>query len=102
VTLERGETQWVLRLEEGECSMAAAAELRVLLREGLGVAPELVVDLEALAEIDVALLQVLWSAERDAGRRNCNFLSRVPEGLAEAARAAGFERFPGAAETVQG
>jgi anti-anti-sigma regulatory factor len=96
VRLERAETQWVLHLE-GECSMASAAELRGLLREGLHSAPELVVDLEAVARIDVALLQLLWSAEREAGERGRKFLSRVPEALAQEAREAGFDRFPGAA-----
>ncbi len=96
MTLERTATQWVLHLE-GECSMAAASELRHLLREALSAAPELVVDLEAVAEIDVAVLQLLWSAERDAGRQSRKFASRVPEALAEVAREAGFERFPGAA-----
>lgn len=96
MTLERGETQCVLRLE-GECSVATAGELRGLLREGISSAPELVVDLEAVAEIDVAVLQLLWSAERDAGRENRRLMSRVPEALAQVAREAGFERFPGAA-----
>lgn len=99
MTLERAETQWVLHLE-GECSMASAAELRGLLREGLSAAPELVVDLQAVAEIDIAVLQLLWSAERDAGRQNRKFLSRVPEALAQVAREAGFERFPGAASAT--
>jgi anti-anti-sigma regulatory factor len=100
VTLERAETQWVLHLE-GECSMSSASELRGLLREALSAAPELVVDLEAVAAIDVAVLQLLWSAEREAGREKRRFGSRVPEALAEIARAAGFDRFPGA-EAAQG
>lgn len=101
MTLERAGTQWVLHLE-GECSMVSASELRGVLSEGLTAAPELVVDLGAVAEIDVTVLQVLWSAERDAGRRNRKLLSRVPEALAEVAREAGFEHFPGAAiQTAQ-
>lgn len=94
MTVERTETQWVLHVE-GECSMAAAAEMRGLLLEGLRLAPELVVDLEGVAEIDVAVLQLLWSAEQAAGQGNRKFFSRVPEALARAAREAGFGRFPG-------
>lgn len=102
MTLERAGTRWVLRLVEGECSMGSAGELLGLLKEGLNAAVELVVDLEGVAEIDVAVLQVLWCAERDAGRRSRKFGSRVPQALAEMARDAGFEHFPGAApETVQ-
>jgi anti-anti-sigma regulatory factor len=95
VTLERAQARWVLRLE-GECSIAAAPRLRGLLREALGAAPELVVDLEAVTEIDAAVLQLLWSAEREAARENRKFGSRVPQTLEQVARDAGFERFPGA------
>ena len=96
MTLERTETQWMLHVLEGECWMASASELRGLLQDGLSSASELVVDLETVTEMDVAVLQLLWTAEREAGRRNCKFSSRVPEALAQLAREAGFERFPGA------
>lgn len=76
--------------------MAAAAELRSLLQEGLSSAPELVVDLEAVAEIDAAVLQLLWSTACQARRGQRRFVSRVPEALAQVAREAGFEHFPGA------
>jgi hypothetical protein len=88
------ETHWVLRLE-GDFNMASSVELKGVLLEGLASGRELELDLLAAGQIDITFLQLLWSAEREAMRAGSGFVSRVSETVAGAARAAGFERFPG-------
>jgi len=102
VRLEHTETHCRLRLE-GECGLASALDLKNLLREALASGEELWVDLEDVEEIDVTVLQLLWTAERAAEREKRKFQSRVPDALSRLAREAGFENFPGESRAaVQG
>ena len=94
MTSERTEAQWVLRLD-GDCSMTSTAELKAVLCEGLASAGGLWVDLEAVEQIDLSVLQLLWAAHEMAARQNREFLSRVPEAIMSLARDAGFEDFLG-------
>jgi anti-anti-sigma regulatory factor len=98
LTVDRNETHWIL-LMEGDFNMTSAPALKGTLLEGLASGKELKLDLERVGDIDITLLQLLWSAERDAARAGSGFVSRVSPTAAAIARAAGFERFPG--ERVQ-
>jgi hypothetical protein len=91
IPVDRGETRWLIRLEN-DWNITSAAELKCLLLEGLEAAKAIEVDLERAQEIDVTLLQLLWAAGRQGGR----IVSHVPEAAAKAARDAGFAQFPGA------
>jgi hypothetical protein len=92
--VDRQETHWLLRLE-GDFNLTSAAELKGVLLEGLASGKELQLDLERTGEFDITLLQLLWSAGREAARAGSGFVSRVPAKAASVALAAGFERFPG-------
>jgi ABC-type transporter Mla MlaB component len=94
MTLERNQARAVLRLS-GACSMTSLGELKSLLVEGLASAQELWLEFDGIEELDVALLQLLWAAERVARQENRALVSRVPDVLVELARQAGFENFPG-------
>jgi anti-anti-sigma regulatory factor len=94
VTLEKREDQCVLRFQ-GECTVTTAGEVKQTLLEGLAAGGDLRIDLQHAHEIDMAVLQLLWAAEREASRKGRQFRSEVPAALARSARDAGFERFPG-------
>lgn len=99
VTMERRESQPVIRLE-GESTVTSAAELKNLLLEGLASGNDLRVDLEQAEEIDITVMQLLWAAGREADRKGAGISIRVSDAAATAARDAGFARFPGL--TVEG
>jgi hypothetical protein len=92
--VDRTETHWLLRLE-GDYNISSAAELKAALLDGLASSKELELDLEGAGELDITFLQLLWAAEREAGRAGPRLVCRVSETAGAAARGAGFERFPG-------
>ena len=96
VTVNREASRWVIRLE-GECALASVAELKSLLVEALSSGKELELDLLGAEQIDVALMQLLWTAGREAALREVSMLSHVNQSSTDAAREAGFEAFPGTA-----
>ena len=96
MTVEDNETGWILRLD-GACALAAAAELKALLVEGLASGKSMQVDLEAAGEIDITVLQLLWAAGRAAERAKRELRTQAPEEIVHQARDAGFEQFPGQA-----
>lgn len=93
-------TAYILRLE-GDCTMAAAAELKAALIQGLAAArdlgKDLCVDLGGAGEIDITTLQLLWAAEQAAASEKRGLVSQVPEALRALAHDAGFQGFPGEA-----
>jgi anti-anti-sigma factor len=95
ITLDRNESQCLVRLE-GEVDISSAAELKAILLEALASGRELRVDLERTTELDVAALQLLWAAEREAGGSGVGFslLGRVPEEISVALSDIGFKNFP--------
>ena len=96
VTVDRNETNWLIRLE-GEFTLTSAAELKRTLLEWLAAGKDLQLDLERADAIDITVMQLLWAAGREAVRAGVGIVSRVPEAAAIAVRDAGFKRFPGAA-----
>ncbi len=96
LTVDRHGTRWLISLE-GEVNITSAAQLKGLLLEGLAAAQELELDLERVSEIDVAVLQLVWAAGREAARAGLGFASRLSQQAATVARDLGFDGFPGAA-----
>jgi hypothetical protein len=77
---------------EGELTVASADELKGLLMECTG---DLELDLLRVETIDIAVMQLLWAAGREAERRGAKVAIHISEAAAAAARNAGFESFPG-------
>lgn len=96
ITVDRERGGSFIRLE-GAITIASAAELKTVLLEGL--AGGLHLDLEQVREIDVAGLQLVWAAARDAESTNRPIVTRFSKAVEATARNAGFPRFPGEAQT---
>jgi len=94
MTVERVDKRTIIRME-GEFTVTSAVELKSLLLEGLASSGELEVDLTGAGEIDVSLLQLLWTAGREAQGQGGRIVRGVKESAKAAAREAGFESFPG-------
>ena len=92
VSIDKQEDRWLIQLD-GEGGVAHASELKNLLREGLAVAHNLELDLGALEEADVSLLQLLLALEK-VPRPARGRVTAVSDAAAAAARDAGFDRFP--------
>lgn len=96
VTVERVESHWLIRVE-GEFPLTSAAEMKQLLLEWLASGKDLQLDLTSAGEIDIALLQLLWAAGRQATLAGAQIVSRISEHAAATARDLGFDPFPGGA-----
>ena len=94
VTMQRSETDLLIRLED-KVNVTSAEELKRLLLEGLISERDVHLNLERVEEIDVTVMQLLWTAGREADRKGTRMVTRVSEAAAAAARELGFERFPG-------
>jgi len=92
LTIDRRPTQWVFRFD-GDLSMSTAAELKQALIEALSAGRELDLDLESVEQIDVAILQLLWAAAREAARKGVRLTSRLSAAAAGLSRDAGLERW---------
>ena len=96
VTVETLEGHPLVRLD-GLCTLACAGELKEALLEGQASGSGLRLDLECVEEIDIAVLQLLWAAGREAERGGSEIAVRLSAACSAAAREAGFDRFPGLA-----
>lgn len=96
VTRERNESRSVIRLE-GECTIASAAELKIILLEALSAGEDLRLVLESVEEIDITVMQLLWAAEREANRSGAKIAFLLSDGAAKSVREAGFEQLTGKA-----
>jgi anti-anti-sigma regulatory factor len=94
VTLEQIGGGSTLRAE-GPCTVTVAAEMKTLLLQGLASGSEVYVDLEQVEEIDIAVLQLFWAVEHEAGRTGARVVVHASEAARTTAREAGFDRFPG-------
>jgi anti-anti-sigma regulatory factor len=100
-TVEVLEDRSVIRLD-GACTLASAGELKRLLAEGMSSGKNLRLDLGEAQEIDLAAMQLLWAAGREAERSGAWVAVRLPEAAVSAAREAGFESFRGLASQGDG
>lgn len=98
VHLEMSETQSLIGLE-GAVDIASAAELKKLLLEALGSGRDVCVSLADATDLDVTAVQLLWAAEREAGRSGVDFAfsGATPEQVSVALGNAGFPGFPAGA-----
>jgi anti-anti-sigma regulatory factor len=92
VKMEKLENQSIIRLE-GEMTVTSAAELKEILAKALSEG-DLQLDLERAEEIDIAVMQLLWAAGREAERKGVDISVRALEAVTRAARDAGFEPWP--------
>lgn len=95
VTLDQGEGLCVLRFD-GEITISHAADLKVLLVQALASGKNLRLDLQAVTDIDITTLQLLWATERETRGSGCGFVLEGPllEEVSVTAHDAGFEKFP--------
>jgi ABC-type transporter Mla MlaB component len=91
--ISQQEFKWLLRLE-GQVTVAAAAELKGALIEWLGAHTNLDLDLEATEEIDIAAIQLLYAAGREAARKGLRIDGRVSSVVSAAIRDSGFDKEP--------
>ena len=63
---------------EGEINIRCAAELKELLLQALTREGALHIDLSAATEVDIAALQLLWTAQREAREAGKEFLLNGP------------------------
>ena len=94
VTVAEDKKFWVVRFD-GDCGMTCVCELKRMLIEGLASGHPVRVDLDQAGQIDIAILQLLWAAEREAAHSGSGLLAKASEPIRAIARAAGFEFFPG-------
>jgi anti-anti-sigma regulatory factor len=95
VVLDQSEVVSTVRLE-GDVDIGAAQELKGVLMEALASRKELRVELADANALDVTIFQLLWAAERAAGKAGTGFSVRgkVPEEIVLAMDHAGLERLP--------
>ena len=98
VIMERRGNGLTVRLE-GDLNVTSAAELKLLLLEGLASGQSLYLNLERADQIDVTILQLLWAAGRGGERAGARIEGCVSDAAAAAARNAGFARFPGVSDS---
>lgn len=96
VTLALQESHSLIRLE-GEYTLVSAAELKEALLEALAIGKDLHLNLEALENLDISAMQLLWAARKEAQRPGVKFVLAMPEAMVRTVREAGFEQFPGLA-----
>lgn len=79
---------------EGRCTVERAHELKAILSESLQGHEAIVIDLEALTEVDLSCLQILCAAHRLSLRLNKRLQlgAERPEVFDRAVRTAGFAR----------
>lgn len=94
VTMDRKDNHSLIRLE-GELTVASAEELKGLLMEALASGTGFELDLERAETIDIAVMQMLWAAGREAERRGAKVGIHTSDAAATTARNAGFACFPG-------
>ncbi|MGA7108642.1 MAG: STAS domain-containing protein [Terracidiphilus sp.] len=89
---EKGDGFILLRLE-GSVDIALAAELKSALMQALHSGGEIRIDAAAATYFDVATMQLLWAAEREAKHRGVTYGCReeFPQSIRIAWREAGFD-----------
>jgi len=93
IRLDRATGLSVIRLE-GEIDIRCAAELKQALLDAMSCGTAVQVDLATAAGVDITAIQLLWAAQREAGKRGLAFAAAgpMPGSIHEAVRDAGFER----------
>jgi anti-anti-sigma regulatory factor len=82
---------------DGEVTLASAEEVKGLLLQWLSSGKDLDLDLESANQIDIAILQLLWAATREAGQAGVAMKARLSAAAQEAVRDSGFTGIAGEA-----
>jgi anti-anti-sigma factor len=93
VKIERQDCHWLVRLD-GEVTLVCARQLQEALLEWLREGKDLELEMEEVEEIDVAALQVLWAAGREAAEKKRRITARYSAAVRRATADAGFEPMP--------
>jgi anti-anti-sigma regulatory factor len=96
ITIERGESHSIIRLE-GDVTTASAQELKQLLLQGLEAGTDLHVDMERIGDFDITVMQLLWAGGREALGRGIKATIGMTEAAAVAVKEVGFGPLPGLA-----
>jgi len=80
---------------DGQATLASAGELKALLLEWLAAGKNLRLDLEAVEDIDIAHMQLLWAAAREAAIAGVEITCRASGAVAAAVRDSGFAQIAG-------
>ena len=93
IVKERNDAMKIVCLD-GVVDISTAAELKEQLLEALAAGGGVCVDLNCVADVDVTWVQLIWAAQREAARAGVkfSFSGPVPERIAAALHAAGFEQ----------
>lgn len=79
----------------GQVTISSAEELKALLLEWLAAGKRLELDLDAVEEIDVTIMQLLWTASREAAQTGLEIVSHASSAALDAAHISGFDQMPG-------
>lgn len=99
-TLDEQDGKAVLHLS-GDITVACAAEIKQLLVQAFATGKGVQLDFSHAATLDIAAIQLLWSAAHHAEKTHLAFTAAasVPETIQSDVRDAGFEQFPVTMET---
>jgi anti-anti-sigma regulatory factor len=95
ILAEQGEEMCVIHLDSA-VTISSAAELKLVILEGLARGQKICFDLRSATELDITVLQLLWAAEREAGITGIEVTisEPVPVSVLEATVNAGLGTFP--------
>jgi anti-anti-sigma regulatory factor len=101
LTLDESTRNGILSLE-GEMTLPKAGEFKASLKEALGAADHIVIDLRRVSELDLSCLQLLCSAHRTSVGLNkgLGIATPRPEALRQWVERAGLTRHVGCPQDV--
>lgn len=92
-SLQKSDSEWVLRLE-GEVDISCAAEFKRALMEAVASGKRTRIDAGGVEEVDVTAIQLLWAAARECEKSGKELVMEpaMSPVLQQAAMQTGFER----------
>jgi anti-anti-sigma factor len=102
IALEQSEESSVIHLE-GAIDIAVVAEFKKVLLQAFTSGTEVRVVLDCVSDLDVAAMQLLWAARREARALGVEFalVGPAPNSVTCALLHAGFEDFPAIVSAVE-
>lgn len=94
ITLDESKSKVVIGLA-GAVDISSAAELKTLLLQALNSGKKVCVSLNKATTLDVTAVELLWAAEREAGKANTgfSFTGPAPAEVSAALGEAGLHQF---------
>jgi anti-anti-sigma regulatory factor len=95
ISIEQNDGSSLISIE-GTITISSAAELKLVILQGLALRQKLSFDLQNAAELDITALQLLWATEREANIIGlpATITGQVPDHIDVAAVNAGFRTLP--------